>query len=60
MSHDVEWTRPALKDLRSMDPGMASRVRDAVARLATAEQGDVVRLTDVRPPTFRLRGGTGG
>ncbi len=40
-----------------MDHGMADRVREAVARLAATEQGDVVRLTDVRPPTFRLRVG---
>lgn len=57
MNHGVEWTRPALKDLRSLDHSMADRVRDAVARLAATEQGDVVRLTDVRPPTFRLRVG---
>ncbi len=40
-----------------MDHSMVDRVRDAVARLAATKQGDVVRLIDVRPPTFRLRVG---
>jgi len=40
-----------------MDHAMVDRVREAVARLAATEQGDVVRLTDVWPPTFRLRVG---
>lgn len=57
MNRSVEWTRPALKDLRSMDSGMVDRVLEAVTRLAATEQGDVVRLTNVRPTTFRLRVG---
>ena len=57
MSWEVEWTAPAIRDLRRLDNQVASRVRTAVRHLAETEQGDVRRLRNVRPPEWRLRVG---
>lgn len=48
------WTRPALKDLRRLDPATATRIREAVLRLAGEERGDVRRLQG-RDREWRLR-----
>ena len=53
----VDWSGPAVRDLRRLDRQTAGRVRDAVLRLATTGQGDVRRLHGVNPPEWRLRVG---
>ncbi len=57
MTWTLVWTRPALRDLRKLDRASASRIRHAVIQLADTGRGDVVRLTDARPPEWRLRVG---
>ena len=57
MTWTLVWTRPALRDLRKLDRASASRLRRAVIQLADTGRGDVVRLTDARPPEWRLRVG---
>ncbi len=54
MSWTVEWSKPALKDLRRMDPEMAQRVIQGVGRLAESGHGDVKKLKGV-PDMLRLR-----
>ncbi len=51
----VLWTPRALKDLRKLDPQAQARVVTAVDRYAETRVGDVLRLTDVEPPEWRLR-----
>jgi mRNA interferase RelE/StbE len=50
----IDWTRPAVRDLRRMDRQTAERVRAGVRRLAEAQQGDVTRLSATEPE-WRLR-----
>ena len=57
MSWSVEWTRPAVGDLRRLDRSVESRVRTALRRLAEENEGDVTRLRGVAPPEWRLRVG---
>lgn len=57
MTWQEEWTNRALRDLRGLDRAAAMRILDAVADLAQAGRGDVVRLQGVRPPEWRLRVG---
>jgi len=57
MKWRVEWTPRALKDLRKLDPQTQARIVSAVDRYAETGIGDVVRLTDVHPPEWRLRVG---
>jgi mRNA interferase RelE/StbE len=52
----IEWTRPAIRDLRRMDRQTAEPVRAAVRRLAETHQGDVTRLSATEPE-WRLRVG---
>lgn len=42
----------ALRDMRRLDPQVARQIRDAVARYAATEHGDVKRL---RAPEFAFR-----
>ena len=44
MTWALVWTRPALKDMKRLDPAMARRVRDAVIELADTGRGDVANL----------------
>lgn len=57
MSWTLVWARPALKDLKKLDPPKARRVREALIRFAETGQGDITKLTDVRPPEWRQRVG---
>lgn len=57
MSWKLVWTRPALRDMKKLDQERARRVREGLTRLAETGHGDVVKLTDVRPPVWRLRVG---
>ena len=49
------WTRPALKDMKRLDPAMARRVHAAVVEMADTGRGDVVKLKGSNPPEWRLR-----
>jgi mRNA interferase RelE/StbE len=53
----VEWQPRAIKEFARLDARVQMRVSAAIERLTSTDQGDVVRLTDVRPPEFRLRVG---
>lgn len=53
----VTWRGPARRGLRRLDPPERRRVVAAVEIFAETGQGDVVKLTNVRPPQFRLRVG---
>jgi mRNA interferase RelE/StbE len=57
VSRTVLWTRPALKNLRNLDPQQGKRIQAAVRRFAQTGEGDVKRLVDVAPPEYRLRVG---
>jgi len=57
MTWRLIWTRPAVKDLKRLDPPVARRIRKRMIRLAETGHGDVVHLTDVVPPAWRLRVG---
>jgi len=50
MTWKLVWTRPALRDMRRLDPAMARRVREAVIEPADGGRGDVAKLRDTRPP----------
>ena len=57
MSWRPEWTDRAVKEAARLDRKTRERIIAAVERLAATEQGDVKRLTNVRPPEWRLRVG---
>ena len=56
MSWIVEWTQPAVDDMRALDRMVAHRVRSALRRLANEGHGDVKRLKG-RGDLCRLRVG---
>jgi mRNA-degrading endonuclease RelE of RelBE toxin-antitoxin system len=58
MTWQVAWTAKALKDLKKLDPGTRARVVATLERFAETRSGDVVQLTDVRPPEWRIRIGS--
>lgn len=55
MSSEIRWARRAIKDLRRLSPDARNRTAAALERFARTGAGDVVRLTDVSPPEWRLR-----
>lgn len=57
MTREVRWLPRARRDLKRLDPPVQRRVVDAVKHLAQTGEGDVVRLTNVSPPEYRLRVG---
>lgn len=57
MTWTLVWTRPALKDMKRLEPLLARRVRDAVVELAETGRGDVAKLRNTNPPEWRLRVG---
>jgi mRNA interferase RelE/StbE len=57
MSFRLEWKPRALKDAEKLDRKARERVLAVLERLAETGHGDVVRLTDVNPPEYRLRVG---
>lgn len=54
---EIEWTGTALEDMAGLDKGIARRVKTAVERFAETGAGNVMRLTAITPPEFRLRVG---
>lgn len=57
MKHRVEWSKRAFKTLSRLDRPMQDRILGAVADLAEADRGDVVRLRGLQEEAFRLRVG---
>jgi mRNA-degrading endonuclease RelE of RelBE toxin-antitoxin system len=53
----VAWCEPAKKSLAKLDAATARRVIDAVTRYAETGHGDVKKLRNILPATFRLRAG---
>lgn len=53
----IELRPRAVKDLARLDGGARKRVTAALERFAATGYGDVTKLTDVRPPEYRLRVG---
>ncbi len=51
------WTRPALRDMKRLDPVLARRIRDAMIELADTGRGDVAKIKGASPPEWRLRVG---
>lgn len=54
MTWQVEWSHAALAALRAIPWRDAARIDFAVQRLATKQEGDLVRVED-RPTAARLR-----
>lgn len=57
MSWELVWSERAQGDLRGLDRQGAGRIVRALERYAETEHGDVKRLQNVDPPTWRLRVG---
>lgn len=57
MTREVRWLPRARRDLKRLDPPVQRRVIAAMNHFARTGEGDVVRLTDVKPPEYRLRVG---
>jgi mRNA-degrading endonuclease RelE of RelBE toxin-antitoxin system len=57
MSWSLVWTSRSLKDLRKIDGQIRSRIVAAVERYANSGAGDVLQLTAIDPPEYRLRVG---
>ena len=55
---DIDWTRPARRDLKTLSKRDAGRIKRAVGRLAESKRGDIKRLHGVSPSTHRLRVGS--
>jgi mRNA-degrading endonuclease RelE of RelBE toxin-antitoxin system len=56
MRRQIVWSSRAAKDLGAGERDVARRIVAAAEKLAEGE-GDVRRLKDVDPPTYRLRVG---
>jgi mRNA-degrading endonuclease RelE of RelBE toxin-antitoxin system len=57
MAKKLIWSRQSRTQLRAIDQPTALRILHTLARLLATGEGDVERLRDVEPPTFRLRVG---
>lgn len=56
MGYEVEWTAPALRELRKLDKPLARRVLKAVTKLGSNPRPPGVRALTGQPPgTMRLR-----
>jgi len=53
----VVWSDQALRDADRLDSQIRQRILAALDRYATDEYGDVLRLSAVEPPEWRLRVG---
>jgi mRNA-degrading endonuclease RelE of RelBE toxin-antitoxin system len=56
MTHDLEWTAAAERDLQHLDQQAREQIRQALERLMETSQGDVRRL-EGRDREWRLRVG---
>lgn len=57
MNARVEWQPGARRALRKLPGDVAGRIVRAVDDFAATGHGDVKKLTDSRPPAYRLRVG---
>jgi mRNA-degrading endonuclease RelE of RelBE toxin-antitoxin system len=57
VSLEIRWAPKAERDASRLDPPVRRRIVSALERFGETEHGDIVRLTDVNPPQFRLRVG---
>jgi mRNA interferase RelE/StbE len=57
VSWTVVLTGSAQRDLRRLDPPVAKRILDALARFADTGQGDIQNISAAYPPAWRLRVG---
>lgn len=56
MTYEIEWTAPALRELRKLDKSLARRVLRAVTELGSNPRAPGVRALAGQPPgTMRLR-----
>ena len=53
MKWTLVWTRPALKDMKELEPVLARRLREAMIELAETGHGDVADLRDECPDGHR-------
>lgn len=57
MKWSLEWSPRARKDLRKLGRQAPARILAALDRYARTGLGDVLHLTDIEPPEYRLRVG---
>ena len=57
MKWTLVWARPAIKDMKKLEPMLARRLREAMIDLAMTGHGDVVKLRGTRQPEWWLRVG---
>lgn len=57
MSFSLEYAARARKDLTRLDATVVEREIRALEQFAANQQGDVLKLTGVHPPEYRLRVG---
>ncbi len=55
MGTRLTWTEAARADVRAIEQPVALQILKTLARYALTGEGDVKQLTDVEPPTLRLR-----
>lgn len=56
MTRTIQWDPRARKDFDALDRVIGQRVDAAIVRFAGG-QGEVLRLTGIEPPLYRLRVG---
>jgi mRNA-degrading endonuclease RelE of RelBE toxin-antitoxin system len=57
VSYLLAYTGGAHRDLKRLDASVSARVIRTLEHLADSNEGDVIRLTGVHPPQYRLREG---
>jgi mRNA-degrading endonuclease RelE of RelBE toxin-antitoxin system len=57
MTRRIAWTKHAERQANRLEREDYRRILRALRRYAETEHGDVVKLTDVSPPQWRLRVG---
>ena len=53
----IEWTEASLEDMKTLEKGLARRVKLAVERFSETGSGNVKKLQGIHPPEYRLRVG---
>lgn len=55
MAKKIIWTELGRADVRAIDRETAIGLLQSLARFLVSEEGDVIRLTGIDPPEYRLR-----